>query len=158
MSRPRISRRRRTFSASRAVEVVGEVLSDIKAEDNLTYAELGRILGKGKDQAERLAKGNAVMSMPTFLAACDYWGERFADKPMALANLRTAPVGSVCTTDERGSLSLAKLLPAILEIEADGLEEAAELRPHEELIRRVNQKTEAWLQMIAQPALKAVGE
>ena len=158
MSAPHVSARRRTFSASRAVEVAGQVLLDIKGEDNLTYTELGAIIGKGPDQAERIAKGNSVMDMPTFLAACDYWGERFADRVMALVHLRTAPAGAKCDIDERGSLSLARLLPAILEAEEDGEETADELEPHEGLIRKVHERSARWLEIIAgAPALKVVG-
>lgn len=156
MAGQHVRRNRRSFSASHAVEVAGNVLLKIKSEDNLTYTELGRVIGKSKDQAERIAKGNATMDMPTFLAACDYWGERFADKVMALTGLRTAPKGSKCDTDHDGGLALAKLLPPILEAEADGKAERAELRPHEKLIRKVHQKTGHWLEMIAEPAVQAV--
>jgi transcriptional regulator with XRE-family HTH domain len=156
-----LNRHRRTFSASRAVEVAGQVLREIKAEDGLTFKELGKVLGKGADQAEKIAKGNSVMDMPTFLAACDYWGERFADKVLKLAHLRTAPCGAKCSTDHDGGLALARLLPPILEAEADGEADADELRPHEALIRKVHQKTQHWLETIAEPVepvLRAVGE
>lgn len=157
MASPRFDRKRRSFSASQSVDVAGDVLREIKSEDNLTYAELGRILGKCQDQAERIAKGNSVMDMPTFLAACDYWGERFSDRLMALAHLRTVPIGAGCADDEKGSHSLAKLLPPVLEAEEDGEETAAELQPHETLIRRVHEKTAHWLEVIAAaPALRSV--
>lgn len=159
MSDRLLNRGRRTFSASRAVELAGKVLTEIKKEDGLTFKELGKVLGKGPDQAEKIAKGNSVMDMPTFLAACDYWGERFADKLMRLAHLRTAPCSAKCSTDHDGGLALAKLLPPILEAEADGHADADELKPHEALIRRVNQKTVEWLETIAAPPapLRAVG-
>jgi len=152
-----VRRKRRSFSASRAVEIAGRVLLKIKSDDNLTYFELGRIIGKSADQAERIAKGNSTMDMPTFLAACDYWGERFADRVLALTNLRTAPCGAKCSTDHDGGLALARLLPPILEAEADGEATATELRPHENLIRKAHQKTGHWLEIIAaEPIVQAV--
>jgi hypothetical protein len=159
MNAPHINPARRSFSASRAVEVAGQVLSEIKDEDGLTFRDLGRVLGKGVDQAERIAKGHSVMDMPTFLAACDYWGERFADRIMTLAHLRTAPCGAKCSTGERGSKLMARLLHPIMEAEEDGIETADELRPHEAAIRAVHERTAAWLETIAAaPKLRQVGE
>jgi len=155
-----IRHKRRSFSASHAVEKAGEILSRIKSEDNLTFADLGVIIGKSRYQAERIAKGNAVMDMPTFLRACDYWGERFADKVLALAGLRAALIGSICSSDGAGGLVLAKLLPAILEAEADRVVKRAELAPHEALIRAVHNRTAEWLDLIARPdaePLRVVG-
>lgn len=133
------------------------MLTEIKEDDGLTFRDLGRVLGKGVDQAERIAKGMSVMDMPTFLAACDYWGERFADRVMALAHLKTAPCEGMSRADQRGSRLLARLLDPIMAAEEDGVEEAEELRPHEDLIRAVHRRSGDWLETIAAaPSLKAV--
>lgn len=130
MPKPLIRTKRRSFSASQAVEIAGDRLRRIKSEDNLTYAELGRILGKGKDQAERIAKGNAAMDMPTFLTACDYWGERFADDLLALVGLRSAPLGATCSTDP-GTLPLATLLHQVAAAEHPESESGPEITERE---------------------------
>ncbi len=150
MNAPYIHRKRRTFSASKAVEVQGASLSAIKSDDDATFKDLGRVLGKSEDRAAVYTAGASAMDLPTFLAGCDAWGGRFADPLLALAGGRWADAGAFCIGDERGALTLANLLPAIIEIEADGHTHAAELRPHAELIRKVNALTTAWLEMLAQ--------
>jgi hypothetical protein len=147
---PHIHRPRRTFSASKSVEVQGNVLTAIKAEEDITFKDMGRVLGKSEDRAAIYSAGGSPMDLPTFLAACHEWKGRFADPLLALVGGRWADEGAVCTGDERGALTLATLLPAIIAIEADGVVEADELKPHEALIRRVQALTTIWLQMIAQ--------
>lgn len=142
-------RLRRTFTASRAVEVQNSVLTSIKAEDAATWDDIGRALGKSDDRAAAYGNTASPIDLPTFLAGCDAWGGRFADPLLALAGGRWADVGTVCSGDEKAALTLATLLPAIISIEADGITEATELRPHAELIRRVNQLTTSWLAMLA---------
>lgn len=150
MSLPHIHRLRRTFTASRAVEVQGRALTDIKREDDATFKDIGRVLGKSEDRAGVYASGASPMDLPTFLACCDAWGGRFADPLLALAGGRWADADAVCTGDEKAALTLATLLPAIISIEADGITEADELRPHAALIRKVHQLTSAWLTMLAE--------
>lgn len=156
MTAPRIHGPRRTFSASAALEVQVNVLREIKRTDGLTYGDLGRYLGgKSDDRARVYAPGEdsetppSAIDMLTFLAACETWGGRFADSLLGLVGGRWADTGAICTSDESGALSLATLLPAIMQVEADGITEAHELLPHEELIRRVNLLTTHWLEMIA---------
>jgi hypothetical protein len=139
---------RRPFTASYAVERAGEVLSQFKKDDNLSFKDLGELIGKGPDQAERIAKGNAVMDMPTFLRCCEVWGSQFADRLMALVGLRTAPHGTFCfTDDEKASHTLARVLPLILIAEEEGLT-PDKLRPHEKLLRAVVEKSGKLLAMI----------
>lgn len=156
MTAPHIHARRRTFSASNAVEVQVGVLREIKRTDNLTYADLGRYLGgKSDDRARVYAPGEdsetppSAIDMLTFLAACETWGGRFADPLLALVGGRWADAGSVCTGDDPASLTLAQLLPAIITAELDGVTSVAEVAPQEALIRRVHAITGMWLEMIA---------
>lgn len=149
MTGPHINRQRRTFSASKAVEVQGWALADIKREDGVTFKDIGRVLGKSEDRAGSYTAGVSPMDLPTFLAGCDAWGGRFADPLLALAGGRWADAGAVCTSDENAALTLATLLPAIIAIEADGITEAAELRPHADLIRKVHRLSAGWIEMLA---------
>lgn len=154
-SAPHIHGKRRTFSASHAVEVQAATLLKIKEEDELTYEDLGRYLGgKSDDRARAYApkpeseQPVSAIDMLTFLAACETFKGRFADPMLALVGGRWADTEAVCTGDP-AALTLATLLPAVIQIEADGVTERDELLPHEALIRKVNQMTGAWLQMIA---------
>ena len=142
-------RPRRTFSASRSVEVQGCVLDHIKRDDDITFKDMARVLGKSEDRAAIYTAGGSAMDLPTFLAGCDAWGGRFADPLLKLAGGRWADADAVCSGDVNGALTLATLLPAIIEVEADGITEPHELRPHEHLIRRVHALTSMWLGMLA---------
>lgn len=149
MSAPHIHGRRRTFTASGAVDTQNAVLTAIKTEDAATWCDMGRVLGKSEDRAAAYANTASPIDLPTFLSGCREWGGRFADPLLALAGGRWAEAGSICTSDEKAALTLASLLPAIISIEADDQTEPHELVPHEQLIRRVNVLTSMWLEMIA---------
>lgn len=146
---PQHPRPRRTVSASSAIDTQNKLLSAIKAEDVATWTDRGQVLGKSEDRAAAYANTASAIDMPTFLVACREWGGRFADPLLTLVGGRWADAGSICTGDDKGVLTLATLLPAVMEIEADGLAEPAELVPHEVLIRRVHALTSVWLEMIA---------
>jgi hypothetical protein len=149
MTDTHIHGRRRTFSASGAVDTQNAVLTSIRSEDGATWADIGRVLGKSDDRAAAYANTASPIDLPTFLAGCREWGGRFADPLLGLVGGRWADAGSVCTGDDKAALTLATLLPAIMEVEADGHTHAHELAPHEVLIRRVHQLTCHWLQMLA---------
>jgi hypothetical protein len=149
MTVPNIHGRRRTFSASAAVDAQNAILTSIKTDDAATWADMGRVLGKSDDRAAAYANTSSPIDLPTFLAGCHEWGGRFADPLLALVGGRWADAGAICTGDESAALTLANLLPAVIAIEADQLTETHELLPHEALIRRVNALTCVWLEMIA---------
>jgi hypothetical protein len=142
-------RSRRTFAASKVQEVQACVLDHIKREDDITFKDMARVQGKSEDRAAIYTAGGSAMDLPTFLACCDAWGGRFADPLLKLAGGRWADADAICTGDERAALTLATLLPAVIEVEADGITEAHELRPHECLIRKVHALTAMWLNMLA---------
>lgn len=149
MNAPYIHGRRRTFSASAAVDTQNAVITSIKTEDAATWTDIGRVFGKSDDRAAAYANTASPIDLPTFLAGCHEWGGRFADPLLALVGGRWADAGAVCSGDEAAALTIANLLPAIIAIEADNVTEPGELMPHEVLIRRVNVLTCAWLEMIA---------
>lgn len=149
MSAPHIHARRRTFTASSAVETQNAILTSIKSEDGATWADIGTVLGKSDDRAAAYANTSSPIDLPTFLAGCDRWGGRFADPLLALVGGRWAEAGSICTGDDPASLTLSRLLPAIIAAELDGETTVEELAPEEALIRRVHAITGLWLEMIA---------
>lgn len=149
MTMPHIHARRRTFSASAAVDAQNATLSAIRMEDDATWDDIGRVLGKSRDRAAAYANTASPVDLPTFLAGCREWGGRFADPLLALVGGRWADAGAICTSDDPASLTLATLLPAIIAAELDGVTTPDELRPHEALIRRVHTLTGQWLDQIA---------
>ena len=149
MNAPYIHAKRRTFSASAAVDAQNAVLTSIRDEDAATWADMGRVLGKSDDRAAAYANTASPIDLPTFLAGCREWGGRFADPLLGLVGGRWADAGSICSSDDPASITLATLLPAIIAAELDGVTTACELRPNEALIRRVHTITGMWLDMVA---------
>lgn len=157
MNAPQIHGRRRTFSATSAVDAQNAVLTAIKTDDGATWIDMGRVLGKSDDRAAAYANTASPIDLPTFLAGCHEWGGRFADPLLALAGGRWADAGSVCSGDNPASLTLAMLLPAIIAAELDGEATVHELQPQEVLIRKVHAITREWLDMIAAEKGRAHG-
>src|SRR5688572_20487115 len=83
MTNPRFHGKNRTLSASAVRNALATAIMQIKAEDELTFADLGRVLGKSEDQAAKYADGTASMSVETYYFARREWNGRFtglADK------------------------------------------------------------------------------
>lgn len=66
-----------TYSASRALDALARALGEIKAQDHLTYADIGAVLGKSEDQAAKYCDGSATMDAVTFGRGRREWGSRF---------------------------------------------------------------------------------
>lgn len=77
MPNPLIHGNRAVFSASSVLDAIARSLSEIKAEDRLTYADLGAVLGKSEDQAAKYCDGSATMDAVTFGRAKREWNGRF---------------------------------------------------------------------------------
>lgn len=78
MADGRIHPSRRVFSASNVRDLIAETLEAIKTEDGLTYADMGRILGKSGDRAEAYCKADfSDMSGFSLLLAWREWNGRF---------------------------------------------------------------------------------
>lgn len=74
---PTIHGKRTVFSASHVLEAVAAELSLIKAQDRLTFADLGAILGKSEDMAAKYCDASAAMDVITFARAKREWNGRF---------------------------------------------------------------------------------
>lgn len=59
---------RPVFSASAVLDAIAAELTVIKHEDGLTYADIGRVLGKSEDQAAKYCAGFADMGVVSFAA------------------------------------------------------------------------------------------
>lgn len=71
------SQKRPVFSALTVRDAIASELSTIKHEDNLTDADLARVLGKSEDQAAKYRTGLAEMGTYAFAAAKREWNGRF---------------------------------------------------------------------------------
>jgi hypothetical protein len=77
MSVPLIHGKRRTISASCILTALADALSRIRAEDRLTWDDMGRVIGKSPDQAAKYADASAEMGAIAFAFARKEWGARF---------------------------------------------------------------------------------
>lgn len=84
MSKPIIHGKGPTLTASLIRAAIAQDLSQIKAEDGLTFADIGRILGKSEDQAAKYCDGTACMDAVTFQFARKEWNGRFTGSVDAL--------------------------------------------------------------------------
>lgn len=71
------ARQSTVFSASNALAALGQALGEIKAQDGLTWADMGAVLGVSDDQAAKYVDGTAAMNAVTFGRGKQYWNGRF---------------------------------------------------------------------------------
>lgn len=67
----------KTLTASAILREVGNDLSLIRQQDGLTWADLGKVLGRSDDQAAKYADGTAEMGIVAFGFGRREWGSRF---------------------------------------------------------------------------------
>lgn len=121
---PRFYGKRPTLTASLIREAVGQDLAQIKNEDKLTFADLGRVLGKSEDQAAKYCDGSAEMGIVSYAFAKREWNGRFTG---TLDNLITG--GSETTCDRTKAAILARVnYELAVALEDDGECTAGEVR------------------------------
>lgn len=128
MSPPQIHGRYQTVTASLLLKTIGDSLDDIRRQDGATDQDLGRVLGRSKDSAERYRKGEGEMGALSFLHACKAWDGRFANPVFNLLGFKLVEIQSGAGTDRAGFTALANLLAAIAEaLEDDNIVDDIEL-------------------------------
>jgi hypothetical protein len=85
-----IHRSNRGFCVSDALDVLGEDIASIRIEDGLTWADVGRGLGKCKDRAQDYSKALSEMPVSAFLLGIREWNGRFAGRALAMVGKRLA--------------------------------------------------------------------
>lgn len=94
-----IAHKKPVFSSSAALAALGKALGEIKAQDGLTWDDVGAVLGVKGNQAAKYADGMTAMSAVTFGLGKRNWNGRFTgyfdrlcveSRPGA-GNDRTAP-------------------------------------------------------------------
>jgi len=77
MTAPTVAGKRPAYSALNALEALGRALHEIKAQDGLTWADIGAVLGVSDDQAAKYAEGTATMNAVTYGRGKREWNGRF---------------------------------------------------------------------------------
>lgn len=65
------------FSASNVLDALGKAIGEIKAQDRLTWADIGQVLGVSEDQAAKYGDGTAAMNAVAFARGKREWNGRF---------------------------------------------------------------------------------
>lgn len=125
MSEPIIHGNRRALSASSVLAAIATDLTQIKAEDGLTWADLGRILGKSEDQAAKYADGSAEMGVTAYAFARKEWNGRFTG---TLDRLILDSRGHVSTDRNKATIITKALLQISEALEDDEVATAREVR------------------------------
>ena len=100
----------KAIAASKLFELTGDALTQIKAEDGLTDADMGAALGKHSDQAAKYRTGLAEMGMVTFIRACERWNGRFSDSVFAEIGMKLAPLENDEPVNQMTASCITKLL------------------------------------------------
>ncbi|GGN49506.1 hypothetical protein GCM10011349_20200 [Novosphingobium indicum] len=147
MSNPTIAGKRPAYSASNALAALGRAISEIKAEDGLTWSDVGAILGVSDDQASKYAEGTATMNAVTFGRGKREWNGRFTgyfdrlcvesrpgsvdDRLAAHSVLQAAmTLSDALTKSDEIPLEMIRANRAVLENARDAIEEQlSKLRP-----------------------------
>lgn len=130
------------FSASNVRDTIALTLSQIRAEDGLTYADMGRVLGKSGDRAEAYCNGDfADMSSFSLLAAWREWNGRFI-----------GPIRQLVEGSRPGKVSDGSTLTTLLDLAArlsrsleDGDISPAEVRDHRSALEATRDAIDAQL-------------
>lgn len=77
MTAPAIHGTRAVYSDSNALEALGRAIHEIRAQDGLTWDDVGKVLGVSDDQAANYANGRASMSVVTYGRGKREWNGRF---------------------------------------------------------------------------------
>lgn len=147
MTAPLIHGKRRTISASGILTALGDALSRVRAEDRLTWDDVGRVLGKSPDQAAKYADASAEMGVTAFAFAVREWGSRFTG---GLDRLLAGDAGEECprraeTDILRCALTLSSLL-------ADGELSVAEIRDNLSVLETARDRIDGQLARVAEGA------
>jgi transcriptional regulator with XRE-family HTH domain len=122
MSAPTIAGKRPVYSDSNALEAIGRALHEIKAQDGLTWTDVGKVLGVSDDQAAKYANGMAAMSVSTFGRGKREWNGRL-----------TRYFDALCEESRPGNANDHLVLTAVLDAAAKlaHMLEDGEIRPQE---------------------------
>jgi len=137
------SAKRRVVSASSILDALAADLSQIKAEDRLTFADVGRVLGRSEDQAAKYCEGSAEMGVTAFAFAKQAWNGRFTGRLDAL--LAGEPDATCDRAKESKLLKAALALSLALE---DGAVDDEEVRQNRKTLEAAGDAIAALLSRV----------
>lgn len=162
MSGRNIHRSDRTVSGSFLLETIGDSLRDIKVEDGLIDADLGRVLGKHPDSVATYRAGAGDMGAVSFLFGCKEWDGRFANPVLRHLGVRMVRVPQVLASRAdllallaRKSREVSDLTTAIISGLSDGVFSQADARV---ALREAHELLDVLLAMIAELEAIEAGE
>jgi hypothetical protein len=135
---------RRRLSASAIRQAIADDLMQIKAEDGLTFDDLGRVLGKSADQAARYCDGTASMVAETYAFGREAWNGRFTGRLDAL--LSGAP-DTTCDRRKHSSILRASLAISLM-LEDETIDES-EIRDNRKTLEEAADAIEKLLSRVA---------
>lgn len=144
MSARTSSAKRKAISASNVVETLANSLARIKSEDKLTYADIGRIVGKGDDMAARYCDGTTEMPATAIAFAWKEWNGRFIGD---LASLIEESRGDNTTDREKESNVLKAALALSIALADDDLTDG-EIRANRPTLEAAKDAIDALLSRI----------
>jgi hypothetical protein len=131
-AKPHIHGRRHGFSVSKALEQLGDDLKQIKKEESLSWADVGRALGKSDDRASDYANALSEMPVSAFLLGCKEWNGRFANGVLSLIGMKLVDTDAEAVSDTEKLTRLLKLAHlismALNDLESPGSVDDDELR------------------------------
>ena len=129
------------FSENNLLQAVGDAILEIKHQDNLTWSDIGKVLGVSDDSAAKYASGFASMTFATFMSGKREWGGRFAG-PVERLVIASRP-GTVS-----GNMAMMHMLSASSAICAameDGELTAREIRENRHLFEKARDELDSIL-------------
>jgi hypothetical protein len=139
----------RRLSASAIREAIAADLMQIKAEDGLTFDDIGRVLGKSPDQAARYCDGTASMCAETYTFAREAWNGRFTGRLDAL--LASVP-DTVPDRKKGSSIARANFAVSVM-LEDDDITDD-EIRRNRKILEEGRDAFDALLRRIAPKAVR----
>lgn len=134
---------KRRLSASTIRKAIADDLMQIKAEDELTFEDIGRVLGKSADASARYCDGTASMSYETAIFAREAWNGRFTGRVDAL--VAGKPDATCDRTKESKVLRAALALSIAL---ADGQIKDEEIRQNRKTLDLARDAIDALLSRV----------
>jgi hypothetical protein len=138
------------FSASAVLEAVASDLTQIKAEDGLTDADIGAVLGKSEDQAAKYRTALADMGLVSFARGKREWNGRFTG---GLDRLCSETRPTVC--DRSGHSRLLEAALAFSIALEDGEITVEEVRANRATLESARDAIEAQLAKLGTPKVVA---
>lgn len=158
MTRQQIHGRFSTVTASLLLQTLGDSLDAIRREDGANDADIGAVLGKSKDSAERYRNAEGEMGVIAFLRGCRAWDGRFANSVLSLLGMKLVELDAEQVDDQASVTTLLALAMSLsAELEKDGDVSDADLRKHRAIIERVGGIIDGYRERLrTPPALSAI--